>query len=81
MLNTITKALIYESQGLKDDALEVYKNILKADPNNKEAISAIRRLSGIRRSIKIKNEQMKDFFVDMSTPEEINEFKRWLIKL
>ena len=29
MKNTITEALIYEAQGLKDDALEIYKNILK----------------------------------------------------
>lgn len=81
MLNTITKALIYESQGLKDDAIEVYKNILKSDPTNKDAISAITRLSGLRKSAKIQNEQMKDFFVKMSTPEEINEFKRWLIRI
>lgn len=81
MLNTITKALIYESQGLKDDALEVYKNILKADPSNKEALSAIRRLSGLRKSREIKNEQMKEFFINMSSRDEINEFKRWLIRL
>ncbi|CAD7287680.1 hypothetical protein LMG7974_00560 [Campylobacter majalis] len=81
MLNTITKALIYEEQGLKDDALEVYKNILKNDPNNKDAISAIRRLSGLRKNIKAQNEQMKDFFVNMQSENEINEFKRWLVRI
>ncbi|KEA46613.1 hypothetical protein [Campylobacter mucosalis] len=81
MKNTITEALIYEAQGLKDDALEVYKNILKANPSNSDALSAIRRLSGLRKSRVIQNEQMKDFFIKMSAPEEINEFKRWLIKL
>ena len=49
MKNTITEALIYEAQGLQDDALLVYRNILKNEPTNKEAISAIRRLSGIRK--------------------------------
>ena len=81
MKNTITEALIYESQGLMDDALEAYKNILKQNPSNKDALAAIRRLSGLRKARKIQNEQMKDFFVDMKTPEEITEFKRWLIRL
>ncbi|CAD7286720.1 MULTISPECIES: hypothetical protein [Campylobacter] len=81
MKNTITEALIYESQGLKDDALEVYKNILKNDADNKDALAAIRRLSGIRKSRKIANEQMKEFFLQMRTQHEITEFKRWLIRL
>lgn len=81
MKNTITEALIYEAQGLKDDALEIYKNILKVDSKNKDALDAIRRLSGIRKQRKIVNEQMKDFFVQMNTEQEITEFKRWIVKL
>ena len=49
MKDTITEALIYEAQGLKDDALIVYKNILKREPANAAAIAAIRRLSGLSR--------------------------------
>ena len=79
--NTITEALIYEAQGLKDDALLIYKNILKSEPDNVEAMSAIRRLSGLRKRNPDLNEQMRDFFVKMKTNEEINEFKRWLIRL
>ncbi|ASM35530.1 hypothetical protein CSPB12327_00050 [Campylobacter sp. RM12327] len=79
--NTITEALIYESQGLKDDALLVYKNILKSDPHNKDATNAIRRISGLRKKYKDVNEYMLDFFVNLKTDEEINEFKRWLIKI
>lgn len=79
--NTITEALIYEAQGLKDDALLIYKNILKSEPDNAEAMSAIRRLSGLRKRNPDLNEQMRDFFVKMKTNQEINEFKRWLIKL
>ena len=81
MKNTITEALIYEAQGLKDDALEIYKKILKQDPSNKDALSAINRLSGLRKERVIKNEQMKEFFIRMKSDEEINEFKRWLIRL
>ena len=81
MNDSITEALIYESQGLKDDALIVYKNILKREPANAAAIAAIRRLSGLSRKKTGVNEQMRDFFVKMKTDEEITEFKRWLIKL
>ncbi len=81
MKNTITEALIYEAQGLKDDALLVYRNILKASPDNKDALNAIKRLSGLRKRDKSVNEQMRDFFINMKTSEEINEFKRWLIKI
>ena len=81
MKNTITEALIYEAQGLKDDALEIYKYILKQDPSNKDVLSAINRLSGLRKERAIKNEQMKEFFIAMKSDEEINEFKRWLIRL
>ena len=81
MKNTITEALIYEAQGLKDDALIVYKNILKREPTNAAAIAATRRLSGLSRKKTGVNEQMRDFFIKMKTDEEITEFKRWLIKL
>ncbi|ARE80537.1 hypothetical protein CHELV3228_0946 [Campylobacter helveticus] len=81
MKNTITEASIYEAQGLKNEALEIYKNILKNDPSNENAIAAIRRLSGLRSKNKDLNIQMLDFFLTMKSEEEINEFKRWLIKI
>ena len=62
MRGTITEALIYENQGLRDEALEVYKNILMRDPNNQEARSAIRRLSGLKRKNGETNEQMLEFY-------------------
>ena len=58
MKETITEALIYENQGLRDEALEIYKNILKHDPNNQEARSAISRLSGLKRKNSETNEQI-----------------------
>jgi tetratricopeptide (TPR) repeat protein len=79
-MQTLTLANIYELQGLKDEALEIYKEILKKDPANSEAKIAIRRLSGIRKKFLNVNEEMKDFFVKMDSDIEINEFERWLLK-
>ena len=33
-MQTLTLANIYELQGLKEEALEIYKKILRNDPNN-----------------------------------------------
>lgn len=80
-MNDITLASLFEIQGLKDKALEVYKNILKNDPQNKEAIAGIRRISGVRKKFRGVNEEMKQFFISMSTKDEFSEFERWLVKL
>ncbi len=79
-MQTLTLANIYELQGLKDDALEIYKEILKKDPQNSEAKIAIRRLSGMRKKFLNVNSQMKEFFVKMDTEIEYIEFERWLLK-
>ena len=83
MRGTITEALIYENQGLRDEALEAYKNILMRDPNNQEARSAIRRLSGLKRKNGETNEQMLEFYLNLKENDDagIREFKRWLIKI
>ena len=83
MRGTITEALIYENQGLRDEALEVYKNILMRDPNNQEARSAIRRLSGLKRKNGETNEQMLEVYLNLKENDDagIREFKRWLIKI
>ena len=81
MVKTLTLASIYELQGLKEEALEIYKEILKNDTNNKEARVAIRRLSGIRKKYYGVNEEMKNFFIDMETEVEFMEFERWLLRL
>ena len=79
MKPTITKAQIFESQGLKEDAFLIYKEILKYDPENKEAKIAFDRLeSEIENRV---NSVMLDFFLNLKYDAEIREFKRWLIKL
>ena len=81
MIKTLTLASIYELQGLKEDALDIYKEILKKDSNNKAARVAVRRLSGIRKKYSGVDEEMKNFFVDMKSQVEFSEFERWLSKL
>ncbi len=81
MVKTLTLASIYELQGLKTEALDIYKEILKNDSNNKEARVALRRLSGIRKKYLGVDEQMKEFFVNMKSKVEFLEFERWLVKL
>ena len=79
-MQTLTLANIYELQGLKDEALDIYKEILKKDPSNSDAKIAIRRLSGMRKKFLSVNTQMKDFFLKMDSDIEFNEFERWLLK-
>jgi len=78
-MQTLTLANIYELQGLKEDALEIYKNILKKNPENSDAKIAIKRLSGDRKNFSNVNTQMKDFFLKMDSDIEFNEFERWLL--
>jgi hypothetical protein len=79
-MQTLTLANIYELQGLKEDALEIYKEILKKDPSNADAKIAIRRLSGMRKKILGVNNEMKAFFVQMDEEAEFIQFERWLMK-
>ena len=79
-MQTLTLANIYELQGLKEEALEIYKDILKKDPHNADAKIAIRRLSGVRRKFLKVNQEMKEFFLKMDTDVEFKEFERWLLK-
>jgi tetratricopeptide (TPR) repeat protein len=79
-VQTLTLANIYELQGLKEEALEIYKEILRKDPHNSDAKIAIRRLSGVRRKFLKVNQEMKEFFLKMDTDVEFKEFERWLLK-
>jgi len=79
-MKTLTLANIYELQGLKEEALDIYKAVLKKDPNNSDAKIAIRRLSGMRKKFLNVNQEMKDYFLKMENEVEFNEFERWLLK-
>ncbi|WP_294963437.1 tetratricopeptide repeat protein [Sulfurimonas sp.] len=79
-MQTLTLANIYELQGLKEEALEIYKEILKKDPSSSDAKIAVKRLSGMRKKFPNVNTQMKEFFIKMEADVEFNEFERWLLK-
>lgn len=79
MIKTATLAAVYESQGLKDDALKIYEELLEKDPQNKEARIAVKRLKGIKEKYSGVNKEMLEFFIQMNTEIEYAEFERWLI--
>jgi tetratricopeptide (TPR) repeat protein len=79
-MQTLTLANIYELQGLKEDALEIYKEILKKDPANADAKIAIRRLSGMRKKFLGVNNEMKTYFIEMEEEAEFIQFERWLLR-
>ena len=79
-MQTLTLANIYELQGLKEEALDIYKEVLRTNPQNSDAKIAIRRLSGMRRKYLDVNQEMKEYFLKMDTEVEFNEFERWLLK-
>ncbi len=79
MIKTATLAAVYESQGLKEDALKIYQEILEKDPENKEAQIAVKRLSGVKEKYAGVNQQMLDFFINMNSDVEYAEFERWLV--
>jgi tetratricopeptide (TPR) repeat protein len=79
MIKTATLGAIYESQGLKEEAMQIYKDILKSDPNNAEASEALSRLKGKKRNFSNVNSEMVNFFLKMNSKVEFNEFERWLL--
>lgn len=81
MISTLTLASIYEHQGLREDALRVYKEILEKDPTNSEARSGIIRLAGGRKKFDGVNREMRDFFIMMKSDAEFSEFERWMGRL
>ncbi|MDY4446004.1 hypothetical protein [Campylobacter sp.] len=74
----ITEALIYENQGLKEEALEIYKKILESDPDNFKAAAHLRRL---KKEMAEPNKEKLEMFLRLRDENEIKELKRWLISL
>lgn len=77
---TITLASIYELQGFEKEALEIYSDILKKDPNHQEAKEAIKRLSKPSKTFKDVNIEAKDFFLQAHSDDELKTFERWLMQ-
>ena len=49
-MKTLTLASIYETQGHRYEAAQIYKTILQENPNNTEAKVALKRLTSNRKS-------------------------------
>ncbi|MCE3039037.1 tetratricopeptide repeat protein [Helicobacter anatolicus] len=80
MFKTLTLASIYELQGYKDEALVIYQEILKKDPENFEAKQALKRLK-VHKKFGGVNEAAKKMFINASSSsEELKNFERWLMK-
>ncbi len=79
-IKTIALAQIYELQGLKDDALKVYREILLESPENKEAQMAIKRLMLVQECLPPVNETQKNMFIEPSSQEDTLQFQRWLLQ-
>lgn len=80
-LKTLTLASIYELQGHRREAAEIYKEILKRDPQNIESKIALKRLLSNRKSYGKAEKEMLDLFVKMDSEIEYSEFERWLLRL
>ena len=80
-MKTLTLASIYEIQGHRHEAAEIYKTILQENPENIEAKIALKRLTSNRKNYGKANEEMLNFFISMDLQIEYNEFERWLLKL
>ena len=81
MIKNLTLASIYETQGHRHEAAEIYKAILEEDPNNVEAKIELKRLVSNRKSYGKANEEMLNLFIQMDSNVEFNEFERWLLQL
>ena len=80
-MKTLPLASIYEPQGHRYEAAQIYKTILQENPNNTEAKVALKRLTSNRKSYGKADENMLNLFIQMDSKIEFNEFERWLLQL
>jgi len=74
-----TYAKILESQGFFKEAFEIYKKLLKENPNDIDIKNALKRLKKIRKKFNGVDEKAKEFFIKMNE-NQFYEFEKWLIK-
>ncbi|MDD6054957.1 MAG: hypothetical protein SOW25_02265 [Helicobacter sp.] len=79
-MKTLTLASIYEIQGHRHEAAEIYQTILENDPQNIEAKIALKRLVSNRKSFGKANADLLNLFIQMDSQVEYNEFERWLLQ-
>ncbi|MCX2717275.1 hypothetical protein OQH61_05945 [Helicobacter sp. MIT 21-1697] len=79
-IKSIALARIYEIQGLKEDALKIYREILLEHPENKEAQMAIKRLMLVQKHFPPTNQIQKELFINPQSEEDLIQFQRWLLQ-
>ena len=77
-MNTMTLASIYESQGYKKEAYELYWKIYDDDPSNEAALKAIERIIRSRRSFNNPNKNITKKFIYMNKKAHYRAFEKWL---
>jgi len=77
-MKTLTLANIHASQGHRQEAIQIYQDILAEDPDNEAAKLALKRLTQKRKVFQGVNQKKKYFFSRMSKKEQYIQFERWL---
>ncbi|WP_120952650.1 hypothetical protein [Helicobacter sp. L8] len=92
MEKTIALASVYELQGLKSQALEVYKSVLERDPHNKEALQGCKRLASPSPSDaraqfrqyaplqRFEMQKMQKLFIQAEQPAQLRAIEQWLMQ-
>ena len=76
MQQTKIYAQILENQGYKNEALEIYKELLNENPEDKELIEAIDRLTKKKKFDGVNLIKLKEF--ENVTQKNRYEFEKWL---
>lgn len=71
-------ANVYEIRGEREKAVSIYRDILKENPTDKKAESALRRIATRKVATKGTNESMLTYFKKAKTKTELYELERWL---
>jgi tetratricopeptide (TPR) repeat protein len=79
--NNSIYAQILESQGFVKEALDIYEQLLKKNPNNKEINESIHRLKNSRKKFENVDIKKRDFFINMKSEKDFIKFEEWLSKL
>jgi len=72
-MKTKTYAKLLESQGYFLEAVEVYRELLKSSPDDKDIKEALQRYEGV-------NLKVLEYFTRMEDKKDYEKFERWLGK-
>jgi len=78
VIKTSMLAHIYEIQGYKDEAITIYKEVLKNNPNNKEAQESLIRLKTQQHKFSGANRDKLALFVNAKNNLDYQQLEEWL---